>query len=101
MRLGAPRTLNPQHIPGAVAWACRARPAAYRRRRREYLAACKLSLLLATAVVAATQTSLLPNPARYHWHVVMFALMYGRGLFLGMATLFVQVGAPWGALGAV
>ncbi|KAK9839880.1 hypothetical protein WJX81_008341 [Elliptochloris bilobata] len=81
-----------------AAWCCQARPAAYRRRRREYLAACKLSVLLATAVAAATQTSLLPRTATRYWHVVMFAVLYGRGLFLGMATLFVQSGLLYEAL---
>ncbi len=66
-------------------------PRTFRRRRRAYLAACKLSLLLTTAFVAGTQTSRLPNSATRYWHIVMFALLYGRGVFLGMATLFLQV----------
>ena len=70
------------------------RPRAFRRRRRGYLAACKLSILLTTALVAATQTSRLPNTAKHYWHIIVFALLYGRGIFVGMTTLFLQVRVP-------
>ena len=62
----------------------------FRRRRKVYLAACKLALMLTTAAVVATQHSRLPRPAERYWQCIMFALLYGRGLFLGMSTLFLQ-----------
>ena len=55
-----------------------------------YLAVCKLSLLLTTAAIAATQKSRIQRVANQYWHCIMFALLYGRGLFLGMGTLFLQ-----------
>ncbi len=74
----------------AAAWCSQRRPRAFRRRRRAYLAACKLALMLTTAAVAATQHSRLSRPATRYWQCIMFALLYGRGLFLGMSTLFLQ-----------